>query len=532
MSQVYDAVVMKYFILICMFAVACVPSEPDGADDPQTGLRPETPTFVGAAHRTAPQVEVVLASGQARSVDQLPFTDSGTLPGTSSREDYDCPGDWDGPEETFRFRVGVSGALVVQAAGEGGATALILGDGGCLDAGARAAAWVEPGVYTVVVEGAGPGDYRLDLNFVDQGLFVGAGMSDAFARHALWAWTVGWERGETERFEYATTDFSLHSRHRRQWIWDLLTGELLFHLHVGHGDASSSPSDPGVAVRFSNVPESHQSSIGMLRTAESYTGDFGYSHRLDGVEPGFNDNVRRRDIVMHPSAGSRPSFIQDNGYTLETWGCPAVDDEVSTEVVDLMHTGALSFFYYPDPTWLATSPYSADAAGPSCGDAVCGDGEEDTCPADCPVCGLLPPEGGTIDEGDCFERFGPDEYWRRVEGDGHGGSLYWTQGFVSEQPSNWARWTVAVPAAGTYRVETAVHPEFAQSRRAPWSVTDVDGRSDLIVDLTGGVDWVSLGEFSFEAGRPYPVEVYDNSGDMEGEPRRIMADALRVTPLR
>ena len=522
---------MKTLILICTLAVACAPSEP-GGDDPHAGPDAQTATFVAAAQRRSPPIAAAPAVDPARAVDRLPYTDSGMLSGTSSREDYDCPGDWDGPEATFQLRVGTSGALVAQAASEGGATALILGDGGCLDAGARAATWVEPGVlYTVVVEAAGPGDYRLDLNFVDQALFEGAGMSEAFARHALWAWTVGWERGETERFEYAATDFSLHSRHRRQWIWDLLTGELRFHLHVAHGDASSSAGDPGLAVRFSNVPESHQSSIGMLRTAESYTGDFGYSHRLDGVEPGFNDNVRHRDIVMHPSAGSRPSFVQDNGYTLESWGCPAVDDEVSTQVVDLMHSGALSFFYYPDTAWLATSPYSADAIGPVCGDAVCSPGEQDSCQADCPVCGVVPADGGIVDAGDCFELFGPEQYWRRAEV-GHGGSLYWTDGFVSERPSNWARWTVVVPVAGSYRVETAVDPEYAQSRRAPWSVTDVDGRSEMTVDLTSGVAWVPLGEFHFEAGRSYPVEVYDNSGDLEGEPRRIMADAVRITPLR
>lgn len=467
----------------------------------------------------------------ATVIDSFPDQRAGTLGADSNRDAYDCPGDWSGPEEVYRFTVGDAGAFVAEVSGTA-ATLLLLGDGGCITQGSKIGTWLEPGAYTVVVEAASAGGFELRLNHMHVGHFTAEGMAPEFARHAVWAFAVGWSQGHTERFQYATTDFSLHSRNRRQWIWDMLTGELKFHLYVAHGDGSSSADDPGLAVRFSNIPESHQSSIGMLRTAESYNGDFGYSHRLDGIEPGFNDQVRRRDIVMHPSRGSRPDFVAQYGYTGESWGCPSVDDGVSTEVVDLMHSGALSFFYYPDETWLGSSPFSADVLGPVCGDQICSPGEEIECPGDCPVCGVVPAEGGLVDDGACFERFGPDQYWRQETGIGHGGSLFWTNGFESEQPSNWARWTVAVEASGTYRVETAVLPEFAQSRRAPWAVTDANGRKALTVDLSSDTEWVALGEFTFEGGRPYPVEVYDNSGDLDGEPRRIMADALRITPVQ
>src|SRR5262249_15680597 len=43
-------------------------------------------------------------------------------------------------------------------------------------------------------------------------------------------------------------------------------------------------------------------------------------------------------------------------------------------------------------------------AGATCGDGACSAGETaDSCPADCPPCGLLDPAGGIIDDGDpCF----------------------------------------------------------------------------------------------------------------------------------
>ena len=44
---------------------------------------------------------------------------------------------------------------------------------------------------------------------------------------------------------------------------------------------------------------SHQTSLGLFRTADTYVGSNGYSLRLDGLEPGVNDRARERAIVMH-----------------------------------------------------------------------------------------------------------------------------------------------------------------------------------------------------------------------------------------
>ena len=54
------------------------------------------------------------------------------------------------------------------------------------------------------------------------------------------------------------------------------------------------------ATKFSNTNDSHQSSLGLMRTGETYYGSYGYSLRLDGLEDGYNDAVRSRAIVIHP----------------------------------------------------------------------------------------------------------------------------------------------------------------------------------------------------------------------------------------
>jgi len=49
------------------------------------------------------------------------------------------------------------------------------------------------------------------------------------------------------------------------------------------------------AKSFSNRSESLESSLGFFLTAETFSGDNGYSLRLDGSEKGINDNARVRE---------------------------------------------------------------------------------------------------------------------------------------------------------------------------------------------------------------------------------------------
>lgn len=182
-------------------------------------------------------------------------------------------------------------------------------------------------------------------------------MDASVAADALYAYGLAWAIGDADHFGYAITDFSLYAGERRQWVLDMATGEVLWNLFVPHGEGSSSASNPGYAVRFSDTNNSHQSSLGMMRAGEVYTGSFGYSMRLDGLENGYNGNVRSRAIVVHPWEGSRREYVDAWGYAADTWGCPALDDRLSADVIDFLADGGLLFFHYPDGDWSRNSSY-------------------------------------------------------------------------------------------------------------------------------------------------------------------------------
>ena len=171
---------------------------------------------------------------------------------------------------------------------------------------------------------------------------------------ALHAAAVAIERGDVEDPSTLTIiDFSQASPNERMWVYDLRSRKLLFQEVVSHGRGSGV----ALATAFSNTAESHQSSLGLYRTAETYVGKHGYSLRLDGLEQGFNDNARPRAIVMHAADYVNPAAAQANGYLGRSLGCPAVRPAISRRLIDTVKNGSLLFAYYPDATWLANSAY-------------------------------------------------------------------------------------------------------------------------------------------------------------------------------
>lgn len=146
-------------------------------------------------------------------------------------------------------------------------------------------------------------------------------------------------------------DFSLPSTKKRLWIIDLNTREILVNTVVAHGRNSGNL----MAEKFSNQPESYQSSLGFYKTAETYQGKHGYSLRLDGLENGFNDQARSRAIVIHGADYAREEFAKSNGRLGRSLGCPALPPELSAEVIDLIKEGSLLFIYGQDQNYLSRS---------------------------------------------------------------------------------------------------------------------------------------------------------------------------------
>jgi hypothetical protein len=148
-------------------------------------------------------------------------------------------------------------------------------------------------------------------------------------------------------------DYSRPSTEKRLWVFDLATRELLYEELVAHGQGSGANH----ATRFSNEPESHQTSLGLFVTDETYVGKNGYSLRLDGLDAGINDRARQRAIVMHGAPYVSETFVRANGRLGRSHGCPAVSAAVARPLLDRVKGGGLVFAYYPDPTWLKSSKY-------------------------------------------------------------------------------------------------------------------------------------------------------------------------------
>src|SRR5690606_16117549 len=124
---------------------------------------------------------------------------------------------------------------------------------------------------------------------------LAAGVPARPLRHALRAFECARSRGLVEGSTLTLIDYTRPSALRRLWVLDLERGQVRFHELVTHGRGSGE----AVSTRFSNVSGSHQSSLGLFRTAETYVGRHGYSLRLDGLERGINYRARDRAIVIH-----------------------------------------------------------------------------------------------------------------------------------------------------------------------------------------------------------------------------------------
>ena len=149
----------------------------------------------------------------------------------------------------------------------------------------------------------------------------------------------------------AVIDYSRPSLMPRLWVFDLAAGRLLYEEVVAHGQGSGE----NMATRFSNRDGSHQSSLGLFVTADTYVGRNGYSLRMRGLEPGVNDAAEARAIVMHGAPYVDPAQGQRMGRLGRSWGCPAVRSAVARPMIDLLKDGQFVFSYYPDQAWLSRS---------------------------------------------------------------------------------------------------------------------------------------------------------------------------------
>ena len=128
---------------------------------------------------------------------------------------------------------------------------------------------------------------------------------------------------------------------------------MLFTERVAHGRDSGE----NATERFSNLPSSHMTSLGVFRAGDAYKGAHGPSLHLEGLEPGFNDRARERAIVLHGAAYVSTDMISSQGRLGRSWGCPAVRPAIAKALIDAIRDGSLLVAYYPDANWLRRSAF-------------------------------------------------------------------------------------------------------------------------------------------------------------------------------
>ena len=158
-------------------------------------------------------------------------------------------------------------------------------------------------------------------------------------------------------------DYSRPSTEPRLWVFDLTRQKLLFEEWVAHGRNSGE----NLTTRFSNRDGSFMTSLGGFTAQETYTGGNGYSLRLRGLEPGFNDRARDRAIVIHGAPYVNPAAAKLQGRLGRSLGCPAVRPAVARPLIDSIRDGTFVFAYYPDRDWLQRSQLLSGDCGVQAG---------------------------------------------------------------------------------------------------------------------------------------------------------------------
>ena len=145
-------------------------------------------------------------------------------------------------------------------------------------------------------------------------------------------------------------DFTQSSRDKRFYLIDIENKKLLENTYVAHGRNSGVD----MPTSFSNEDNSEMSSLGFYITKDTYKGKHGYSLKIEGLEPGFNDHAEERSIVMHGANYVNAARAQSN-YMGRSQGCPALPVKDYKRIINEVKDGSALFLYYPDQNYLNNS---------------------------------------------------------------------------------------------------------------------------------------------------------------------------------
>jgi flagellum-specific peptidoglycan hydrolase FlgJ len=149
----------------------------------------------------------------------------------------------------------------------------------------------------------------------------------AFSR-TMQAYHEARTEGTTKSPYVVSVDYSQPATAKRLSVINAETGKIVLQSEVAQGKDG-----------FSNTPGSHQSSLGTFQTTQTYNGQHGQSLKVKGLDAGVNDNVEKRDVVVHGA-----DYI-GNGKTGHSFGCFAVPNSVAPKLINLIKDGTIIHAY-------------------------------------------------------------------------------------------------------------------------------------------------------------------------------------------
>jgi len=165
------------------------------------------------------------------------------------------------------------------------------------------------------------------------------------------------EQNLNESKPYLTIiDFTLPSFKKRLWLIDMVSDTILYNTYVAHGKNSGEI----MAEKFSNTPQSYQSSLGFYLTGDTYHGKNGYSLYLRGLEKGINDNAMDRAIVMHGAWYANESMIKKFGRLGRSYGCPSIPENIHKELINSISHNTILFIYHSSKEYQTNSRFLLD----------------------------------------------------------------------------------------------------------------------------------------------------------------------------
>lgn len=123
-------------------------------------------------------------------------------------------------------------------------------------------------------------------------------------------------------------DYSKHIFQKRLFVIDIKNKKVLFSSRVSHAWSSGFfyPSS------CSNENGSEKTSKGNYMTGDSYSGKFGYSMYVQGLDRGINDQAYNRAIVFHSDKKMKSRWSN---------GCFATPEKINKQIIDLTKNGCL-----------------------------------------------------------------------------------------------------------------------------------------------------------------------------------------------